>query len=99
MHSVSMSTMNGVKQDAVGGADAKESTTIRFEWTLRNLKNLFENRFVLPILHICARICHLESAFTTYATLSKGEAKSKVTKSPRFGDGRWQVSAPWATRN
>ncbi|TBU26008.1 hypothetical protein BD311DRAFT_763462 [Dichomitus squalens] len=46
-------------------ADAKESTTIRFEWTLRGLKNLFEN--------------------------SKGEAKSKVTKSPRFGDGRWQI--------
>ena len=26
--------------------DAKESTTIRFEWTLRGLKNLFENRLV-----------------------------------------------------
>ncbi len=35
--------MNGIKQDATA-ADAKESTTIRFEWTLRNLKNLFENR-------------------------------------------------------
>ncbi|KAM5538632.1 hypothetical protein V8D89_007661 [Ganoderma adspersum] len=56
--------MNGVKQDP-SAADAKESTTIRFEWTLRNLRNLFEN--------------------------SKGEVKSKVTKSPRFGDGRWQI--------
>ncbi|KAI1794804.1 hypothetical protein LXA43DRAFT_1072322 [Ganoderma leucocontextum] len=56
--------MSTIKQDAAA-ADAKESTTIRFEWTLRNLKNLFEN--------------------------SKGEAKSKVTKSPRFGDGRWQI--------
>ncbi|KAJ3008096.1 hypothetical protein NUW54_g3291 [Trametes sanguinea] len=45
--------------------DAKESTTISFEWTLRGLKSIFEN--------------------------SKGEAKSKVTKSPRFGDGRWQI--------
>ena len=40
--------MNGVKQDPAA-ADAKESTTIRFEWTLRNLKNLFENRLVLLV--------------------------------------------------
>ncbi|CDO70849.1 hypothetical protein BN946_scf184801.g42 [Trametes cinnabarina] len=52
--------------DANGGLqDAKESTSISFEWTLRGLKNIFES--------------------------SKGEAKSKVTKSPRFGDGRWQI--------
>ncbi|KAI0357371.1 hypothetical protein OH77DRAFT_1422218 [Trametes cingulata] len=51
---------------ADGGArESKESTTIRFEWTLRGLQALFEN--------------------------SKGEAKSKSTKSPRFGDGRWQI--------
>ncbi|KAI0647708.1 hypothetical protein C8Q79DRAFT_951562 [Trametes meyenii] len=45
--------------------DFRESTTLRFEWTLRGLKNIFES--------------------------SKGEAKSKVTKSPKFGDGRWQI--------
>ncbi|KAH9925412.1 uncharacterized protein BXZ73DRAFT_91126 [Epithele typhae] len=45
--------------------DAKENTTIRFEWTLRGLANIFDS--------------------------SKGEAKSKVIKSPRFGDGRWQI--------
>ncbi|KAH9890071.1 hypothetical protein C8Q73DRAFT_653179 [Cubamyces lactineus] len=45
--------------------DAKESSTVTFEWTLRGLKNLFES--------------------------SKGDAKSKVTKSPKFGDGRWQI--------
>ncbi|PIL22908.1 hypothetical protein GSI_15604 [Ganoderma sinense ZZ0214-1] len=38
--------MNAVKQDPTA-ADAKESTTIRFEWTLRNLKNLFENSLYL----------------------------------------------------
>ena len=42
--------MNGAKQDPTA-ADAKESTTIRFEWTLRNLKNLFENRLA-PILFL-----------------------------------------------
>ena len=63
-------------------SDAKESTTIRFEWTLRGLKNLFDNRFVIFGKHPCG----------TDFTRSKGEAKSKVTKSPRFGDGRWQVS-------
>ncbi|KAI0769841.1 hypothetical protein C8Q74DRAFT_1201937 [Fomes fomentarius] len=57
-----MSVTTKANQDV---GDAKESTTIRFEWTLRGLKNLFEN--------------------------SKGEAKSKVTKSPRFGDDRWQI--------
>ncbi|KAI0771133.1 hypothetical protein BD413DRAFT_551210 [Trametes elegans] len=48
--------------------DAKESTTIRFEWTLKGLKSIFEG--------------------------SKGEAKSKVIKSPRFGDGRWSCFMP-----
>ncbi|KAL7280202.1 hypothetical protein ACG7TL_006621 [Trametes sanguinea] len=48
-----------------GSSDAKESTIISFEWTVRGLKNIFES--------------------------SKGEIKSKVTKSPRFGDGRWQI--------
>ncbi|KAH9925561.1 uncharacterized protein B0H18DRAFT_1008984 [Fomitopsis serialis] len=43
----------------------QESTTIRLEWTVGNLKNLFDG--------------------------SKGEAKSKVTKSIKFGDGRWQI--------
>ncbi|KAI0084787.1 hypothetical protein BDY19DRAFT_1077254 [Irpex rosettiformis] len=42
-----------------------ESSSLRFEWTLRGLGELFEN--------------------------SKGETKAKVTKSPRFGGGRWQV--------
>ncbi|KAI0669174.1 hypothetical protein C8Q78DRAFT_1042001 [Trametes maxima] len=46
-------------------SDLRESTTLRFDWTLRGLKNIFES--------------------------SKGEAKSKVTKSPKFGDGRWQI--------
>ncbi|KAI0755290.1 hypothetical protein C8Q80DRAFT_1144109 [Daedaleopsis nitida] len=63
-----MSAISGIlaktSQDGIV-SDAKESTTIRFEWSLRGLKNLFDN--------------------------SKGEAKSKVTKSPRFGDGRWQI--------
>ncbi|KZT64613.1 hypothetical protein DAEQUDRAFT_732388 [Daedalea quercina L-15889] len=43
----------------------QESTTTRLEWTVGNLKNLFDG--------------------------SKGEAKSKVTKSTRFGGGRWQI--------
>ncbi|GBE83235.1 hypothetical protein SCP_0502820 [Sparassis crispa] len=43
----------------------QESTTVKFEWVVRNLKNLFES--------------------------SKGEQKSKVTKSVRFGGGRWQI--------
>ncbi|RPD77408.1 hypothetical protein L226DRAFT_532213 [Lentinus tigrinus ALCF2SS1-7] len=54
-----------VNQDIVQPPDAKECTSLRFEWTVRGLKTLFEN--------------------------SKGEAKSKVIKSPRFGEGRWQI--------
>ncbi|EKM51633.1 uncharacterized protein PHACADRAFT_101599 [Phanerochaete carnosa HHB-10118-sp] len=42
-----------------------ESTTVRFEWTVRDLAELFDN--------------------------SKGEIKSKVTKSAKFGGGRWQI--------
>ncbi|KII83022.1 hypothetical protein PLICRDRAFT_47435 [Plicaturopsis crispa FD-325 SS-3] len=42
-----------------------ESTSITFEWTLRDVKALLES--------------------------SKGEAKSKVTKSMKFGGGRWQI--------
>ncbi|EMD31420.1 hypothetical protein CERSUDRAFT_163065 [Gelatoporia subvermispora B] len=49
-----------------GAQDHQESNTIKFEWTLRGLKNLFESS-------------------------SKGDAKSKVTKSVRFGGGRWQI--------
>ncbi|RDX50240.1 hypothetical protein OH76DRAFT_1380865 [Lentinus brumalis] len=45
--------------------DARENTTLNFEWVVRGLKNLFDN--------------------------SKGEGKSKVMKSPRFGGGRWQI--------
>lgn len=43
----------------------QESTSITFEWILKDLKSLFES--------------------------TKGEAKSKVTKSVRFGGGRWQI--------
>ncbi|TFY58335.1 hypothetical protein EVJ58_g6484 [Rhodofomes roseus] len=43
----------------------QESTTIRLEWNVGNLKNLFDG--------------------------SKGEAKSKVTKSIKFGGERWQI--------
>ncbi|GJJ09526.1 hypothetical protein Clacol_003749 [Clathrus columnatus] len=41
-----------------------ESTTITLEWTVGDLKHLFDT--------------------------SKGESKSKVTKSPLFGNGEWQ---------
>lgn len=43
----------------------QESTTVTLEWTVRNLKQLFD--------------------------ASKGEQKSKVHKSVRFGGGRWQI--------
>ncbi|KAI0726225.1 hypothetical protein C8Q72DRAFT_847350 [Fomitopsis betulina] len=43
----------------------QESTTIRLEWIVGNLKTLFDG--------------------------SKGEAKSKVTKSVKFGAGKWQI--------
>lgn len=49
----------------MGGLEYQESTSITFEWTLRDLKSLFET--------------------------TKGETKSKVTKSVRFSGGRWQV--------
>ncbi|KLO05686.1 hypothetical protein SCHPADRAFT_839051 [Schizopora paradoxa] len=42
-----------------------ESTTVRLDWTVRGLKQLFDS--------------------------SKGDAKSKVTKSIRFGGGKWQI--------
>ncbi|KAI0820427.1 hypothetical protein BC628DRAFT_1330305 [Trametes gibbosa] len=56
---------SGKPTDSGNASEAKESTTIRFEWPVHGLKSLFEG--------------------------SKGEAKSKVIKSPRFGDGRWQI--------
>ncbi len=44
LHSI-VSTMNGIKQDATAAQTMLgRATTIRFEWTLCNLKNLFENR-------------------------------------------------------
>ncbi|KAF9454777.1 hypothetical protein P691DRAFT_826991 [Macrolepiota fuliginosa MF-IS2] len=45
--------------------DWSESCSITFEWTIRNLKPLFDS--------------------------SKGDAKSKAVKSPKFGGGRWQI--------
>ncbi|TFK52200.1 hypothetical protein OE88DRAFT_1657312 [Heliocybe sulcata] len=46
-------------------AEYQESQTVKFEWTLKGLKNIFES--------------------------SKGDSKSKVTKSAKFGGGRWQI--------
>ncbi|KIM89085.1 hypothetical protein PILCRDRAFT_812980 [Piloderma croceum F 1598] len=46
-------------------SEYQESTSITFEWTLQDLKTLFES--------------------------TKGESKSKVTKSVRFSGGRWQI--------
>lgn len=43
----------------------QESTSITFEWTLKDLKSLFDS--------------------------TKGDSKSKVTKSVRFSGGRWQI--------
>ncbi|KAG8986701.1 dolichyl-P-Man:Man(5)GlcNAc(2)-PP-dolichol alpha-1,3-mannosyltransferase, partial [Tulasnella sp. 427] len=43
----------------------QESTTVTLEWTVRNLKQLFDG--------------------------SRGDQKSKVHKSVRFGGGRWQI--------
>jgi hypothetical protein len=65
----------------------QESNSIVFEWTLRGLKNLFESRWVLQPL--CSPVATASSTRS-----SKGEAKSKVTKSAKFGGGRWQV---WRT--
>jgi len=62
-------------------AEFQESNSITFEWTLRGLKNLFESR--------CVCGCHVPRM--TSPVLSKGETKSKVTKSTKFGGGRWQV--------
>lgn len=47
-------------------SDCNEACSITFEWTIRNLKHLFDS--------------------------SKGDAKSKAVKSPKFGGGRWQAS-------
>ena len=63
----------------------QESNSIVFEWTLRGLKNLFESRWVLqpPVSSNLPQ--------EPQPRFSKGEAKSKVTKSAKFGGGRWQV--------
>lgn len=45
--------------------DCNEYCSLTFEWTIRNLKYLFDS--------------------------TKGEAKSKAVKSPKFGGGRWQI--------
>lgn len=45
--------------------ECSEILTVKFEWTLRGLKNLFDS--------------------------TKGNKKSKATKSAPFGSGRWQV--------
>lgn len=70
-------------------AEFQESKSITFEWTLRGLKSLFESRCATLNgrgISVCRR-------FFTYnaSSCSKGEAKSKVTKSVKFGGGKWQV--------
>lgn len=64
--------------------DNQESTAVTFEWTLRGLKNIFESRYIIVLTWFPLLL-------TRY--YSKGESKSKVTKSVRFGGGRWQVRA------
>lgn len=63
----------------------QESTSITFEWTLKDLKNLFESTWAHDIQWFCG------VANSACCVLSKGESKSKVTKSVRFCGGRWQV--------
>ncbi|KAG9040246.1 hypothetical protein FRB95_000175 [Tulasnella sp. JGI-2019a] len=48
-----------------GFREHQEATTITLEWTVRNLRNLFD--------------------------ASKGDQKSRVTKSAKFYGGRWQI--------
>ncbi|KAG9051464.1 hypothetical protein FS837_006640 [Tulasnella sp. UAMH 9824] len=54
----------------------QEFTTVTLEWTVRNLKQLFDAR---------TRI------FENLAYNSEGEQKSKVHKSVPFGGGRWRI--------
>ncbi|KDQ62554.1 hypothetical protein JAAARDRAFT_30458 [Jaapia argillacea MUCL 33604] len=54
-----------IQVPVMDAVEYQESTTIKFDWTLRGLKNLFES--------------------------SKGDSKSKVIKSAKFGGGRWQI--------
>ena len=62
--------------------DCSEYTQLTFSWTVKGLKALFD-----------ASLVPGRFDFTSaHRPLSKGDAKSKATKSPRFGpDGRWQV--------
>lgn len=45
------SQAGAVPPTATAVDDAKESTTLRFEWTVRGLKNLFEGRLVIDQTH------------------------------------------------
>lgn len=60
------------------------STTTIFEWQLRDVKNLFESRYLI--------IFHPHRLDQTKNRISNGQSKSKVTRSVKFGEGRWQVS-------
>ena len=61
----------------------KESTTIRFDWTIRGVKDLFDSTFVYPLIILFLNILIFGC--------SKGDGKSKVWKSVKFGGGHWQV--------
>jgi hypothetical protein len=71
------STMEGTS------VEYSETTTVTLEWTLPGLKSIFESRFEPALVVRISVLMHKSS---------KGDTKSKVTKSARFGaDGRWQI--------
>lgn len=75
--------MNTAGEETGSYKEYQESTTITLEWTVRNLKQLFDSRSaVTPPLFPT-----LERELTRLISSSKGDQKSKVTKSAKFGGG------------
>lgn len=72
---------------SMDAVEYQESTTVTLDWTLRGLKQLFDSRWVCEAVPSVIEVLDF-----TASLISKGEAKSKVTKSIKFGGGRWQVS-------
>jgi hypothetical protein len=67
------STMEGTS------VEYSETTTVTLEWTLPGLKSIFESRFEPALVVRISVLMHKSS---------KGDTKSKVTKSARFVVGK-----------
>lgn len=76
------SQAGAVPPTATAVDDAKESTTLRFEWTVWGLKNLFEGRLVID------RTYKHENSHDRFAAKGKPSRKSSSPRDSVTDDGK-----------